>query len=447
MGFNVHPGKWKPESMYRALAFLMLCFGSMASATEVKSVRVRAGNEYTRATIELSDTAEYRVFTLAGPDRLVVDVINGRLRSSVDSSGKGLVRSVRSGQPEADRLRIVFDLTEAVRPKSFMLDKPDSSRRRLVVDMVPASAPKQPAQTTSTTVASAAALPVRDVVIAIDAGHGGEDPGAIGAKGTHEKVVTLKMAQLLAKRINAEPGMRAVLIRDSDVFIPLQTRFQKARDHKADLFVSIHADAALNRKAAGSSVYTLSTRGASNEAARYLAERENRSDLVGGVSLNGKDKMLAAVLLDLSQGATLEASAQAAEHVLASLTRMGKAHKRYVERANFVVLRSPDVPSLLVETGFISNPEEERKLNDNRHRERVAEAVMLGVRDYFHAAPPPGTWIAANVKSRAHVVARGETLSEIAVRHGVSVSKIRKANAIDGDLVRVGAVLKIPTSS
>ncbi|MEZ5468385.1 MAG: N-acetylmuramoyl-L-alanine amidase [Lysobacterales bacterium] len=410
-------------------------------------MRVRAGNEYTRATIELSDTAEYRVFTLAGPDRLVVDVINGRLRSSVDSSGKGLVRSVRSGQPEADRLRIVFDLTEAVRPKSFMLDKPDSSRRRLVVDMVPASAPKQPAQTASTTVASAAALPVRDVVIAIDAGHGGEDPGAIGAKGTHEKVVTLKMAQLLAKRINAEPGMRAVLIRDSDVFIPLQTRFQKARDHKADLFVSIHADAALNRKAAGSSVYTLSTRGASNEAARYLAERENRSDLVGGVSLNGKDKMLAAVLLDLSQGATLEASAQAAEHVLASLTRMGKAHKRYVERANFVVLRSPDVPSLLVETGFISNPEEERKLNDNRHRERVAEAVMLGVRDYFHAAPPPGTWIAANVKSRAHVVARGETLSEIAVRHGVSVSKIRKANAIDGDLVRVGAVLKIPTSS
>ena len=237
MGFNVHPGKWKPESMYRALAFLMLCFGSMASATEVKSVRVRAGNEYTRATIELSDTAEYRVFTLAGPDRLVVDVINGRLRSSVDSSGKGLVRSVRSGQPEADRLRIVFDLTEAVRPKSFMLDKPDSSRRRLVVDMVPASAPKQPAQTASTTVASAAALPVRDVVIAIDAGHGGEDPGAIGAKGTHEKVVTLKMAQLLAKRINAEPGMRAVLIRDSDVFIPLQTRFQKARDHKADLLV------------------------------------------------------------------------------------------------------------------------------------------------------------------------------------------------------------------
>jgi N-acetylmuramoyl-L-alanine amidase len=191
----------------------------------------------------------------------------------------------------------------------------------------------------------------------------------------------------------------------------------------------------------------LSTRGASNEAARYLAERENRADLVGGVSLNGKDKTLAAVLLDLSQGATLEASSLAAEHVLASLTRMGKAHKRYVERANFVVLRSPDVPSLLVETGFISNPEQERTLNDPKHRVRLAEAVMLGIRDYFHAAPPPGTWIAANVRIRAHVVARGETLSEIASRHGVSVSKIRQVNALNSDNVRVGAVLKIPTAS
>lgn len=449
MRFNAHPACSKYKSMSRALPLLLLFFASMATAAEVKSVRVKLGSDYTRATIELTDAAEYRVFTLAGPDRLVVDILNGRLRSSVDGGGKGLVRSVRSGQPEANRLRIVFDLTESVRPKSFIQNQSGRSQPRLVVDMVPASAPKSPAQTASKVAASdkAKGVQAREVVVAVDAGHGGEDPGAIGAKGTHEKMVTLKMAQLLAKRINAEPGMRAVLIRDGDVFIPLHQRFEKARDHKADLFVSIHADAALNRKAAGSSVYTLSTRGASNEAARYLAERENRSDLVGGVSLNGKDKMLAAVLLDLSQGATLEASAQAAEHVLASLTRMGKAHKRYVERANFVVLRSPDVPSLLVETGFISNPDEERKLSDAAHRDRVAEAVMLGLRDYFHAAPPPGTWIAANVKSRAHVVARGETLSEIAVRHGTSVSKIRQVNAMDGDVVRVGAVLKIPTSS
>jgi|JI10StandDraft_1071094.scaffolds.fasta_scaffold65741_4 N-acetylmuramoyl-L-alanine amidase len=443
MRFNVTLGDRKHHSMLRALFFLLVSTATIASATEVKSVRVSARHDYTRATIDLSDAPDYQVFTLENPDRLVVDVKRGQLRSSIDGDGRGLVKSVRTGQPQADRLRIVFDLAEAVRPKSFLQNPRDRSRHRLIIDMVASSTPLEPARS----VAQDTPVDAREVIIAIDAGHGGNDPGAIGAKGTHEKGITLKVAQLLAERINAEPGMRAVLIRDSDVFIALPTRFQLAREHKADLFVSIHADAALNRSARGSSVYMLSTRGASNEAARYLAERENRADLVGGVSLNGKDKMLAAVLLDLSQGATLEASALAAEHVLASLTRMGKAHKRYVERANFVVLRSPDVPSLLVETGFISNPDEEKKLNDAKHRTRLAEAVMLGIRDYFHAAPPPGTWIAANVRTRAHVVARGETLSEIASRHGVTVTKIRKVNALNSDMVRVGAVLKIPTAS
>lgn len=436
------------RSMLRAFVFMLIGIASAASATEVKSVRVREADNHTRATIDLSEAPDYRVFTLADPDRLVVDIRQGRLRGSIDGDGDGVVRKVRSGQPEADRLRIVFDLAGPVRPKSFMLDATGRARHRLVVDMLPASAAPAPlAVETPMSSQSAAPTGEREVVVAIDAGHGGQDPGAIGAKGTHEKTITLKVAQLLAERIDAEPGMRAVLIRDDDTFVQLHERFQKARSEKADLFVSIHADAALNRSAKGSSVYMLSTRGASNEAARYLAERENRADLVGGVSLNDKDKTLAAVLLDLSQGATLEASAVAAEHVLASLTRMGKAHKRQVERANFVVLRSPDVPSVLVETGFISNPDEEKKLNDPRHRVRLAEAVMLGIRDYFHSAPPPGTWIAANVKTRAHVVARGETLSEIASRHGVSVARIRKENALNSDMVRAGAVLRIPTAS
>jgi N-acetylmuramoyl-L-alanine amidase len=441
--FNAILGVRNARIMWRALVLLMIGVATAASATEVRSVRVRAGSDYTRATIDLSDSPDYRVFTLADPDRLVVDVKRGRLRSSIDGDGRGLVKAIRSGQPEADRLRIVFDLKEAVRPKSFVLDPAGRFRHQLVIDMASAATPTAPARVAK----GASPVDTREVIVAIDAGHGGNDPGAVGAKGTYEKHITLTVAKLLAERIDAEPGMRAVLIRDDDSFIPLHQRFQKAREHKADLFVSIHADAALNRNAKGSSVYMLSTRGASNEAARYLAERENRADLVGGVSLNGKDKMLAAVLLDLSQGATLEASSMAAEHVLASLTRMGKAHKRYVERANFVVLRSPDVPSVLVETGFISNPDEERKLNDPKHRVRLAEAVKLGIRDYFHAAPPPGTWIAANVRTRAHVVARGETLTEIASRHGVSVSKIRQVNALNSDNVRVGAVLKIPTAS
>lgn len=436
-----------PASMLRALLLSLAMMAPWAQATEVRSVRVKAGAEHTRATIDLSAAAEYRLFTLANPDRLVVDILGGHLRANIDGPGDGLVRSVRSGRPESDRLRVVFDLARPVKPKSFLLDSTGRKRHRLVVDMLPVAQADRPAVATSAEAPAPAAESQREVIVAIDAGHGGQDPGAIGAAGTHEKAITLKVARLLAERIDAEPGMRAVLIRDDDSFVPLTGRFQKAREHKADLFVSIHADAAHNRNARGSSVYMLSTRGATNEAARFLAERENQADLVGGVSLADKDRMLAAVLLDLSQGATLEASALAAEHVLASLTRMGKAHKRQVERANFVVLRSPDVPSLLVETGFISNPEEERKLNDPRHRARLAEAVMLGIRDYFHATPPPGTWIAANAKTRAHVVVRGETLSEIASRHGVSVRKIRQANALDSDLLRVGLVLKIPSAS
>lgn len=441
------------RSMLRALGLIGLILWmslTVAQASEVRSVRVSTGKDYTRATIELSADAQYKVFTLTGPDRLVVDLQNGHLRHAVDGKGRGLVRSVRSGQPTSDRLRIVFDLHQPVRPKSFLLPPADRHRHRLVIDMSAdggslASAPA--AASAAPMSAAAASAAQRKVVIAIDAGHGGQDPGAIGPAGTYEKNVTLTVAKLLAARIDAEPGMKAVMIREKDEFVPLRTRFEKARELKADLFVSIHADAALNRNAVGSSVYTLSTRGASNEAARYLAERENRSDLVGGVSLNGKDQMLAAVLLDLSQGATLEASSQAAEYLLSALTRTGKAHKRYVERANFAVLRSPDVPSVLIETGFISNPDEERKLNDPSHRVRLADALLAGVRDYFHAAPPPGTWIAANARTRSHVVARGETLSEIALRHRVSVAQIRQVNALNSDRVRVGEVLRIPTSS
>lgn len=454
-------------TMSRALGlilFLMLTclLRPCAEASEVRSLRISTGKDYTRAMIELSGPADYKVFTLTGPDRLVIDVKGGKLRRSVDGDGRGLVRSVRSGRPEPNRLRIVFDLHGPVDPKSYVLDPGERSRQRLVVDMMAARDFAQAAAPPIAAVAASAAstsIPApakaaaqapgggRKVVVAIDAGHGGKDPGAIGPGGTREKDITLTVAKLLAARIDAEPGMKAVLIRDRDDYIALRSRFEKAREHKADLFISIHADAAPNRSAIGSSVYMLSTRGASNEASRYLAERENRADLVGGVSLSDKDQVLAAVLLDLSQGATLEASAQAAEFLLSSLTRTGKAHKRHVERANFAVLRSPDVPSVLVETGFISNPEEEKKLADPGHRGRLADALLSGVRDYFHAAPPPGTWIAANTKVRSHVVARGETLSEIAQRHRVSVAQIRQVNALQSDRVKAGEVLRIPTSS
>jgi N-acetylmuramoyl-L-alanine amidase len=251
--------------------------------------------------------------------------------------------------------------------------------------------------------------------------------------------------------------MRAVLIRDDDTFVPLERRFQKARGAPADLVISIHADAAPSQAASGASVFVLSTRGASSQAARWLAESENAADLVGGVSLDDKDRSLSMVLLDLSQSATMRVSDDVATQVLAALKNVGKAHKREVERANFVVLRSPDVPSMLVETGFITNPGEERKLDDPAYRQRLANAIVGGVRSYFTRQPPPGTWFAARAEDPAvlagaprvagsYVVGRGETLGDIAARHGIGIDALRQANHKRNDRVRAGERLTIPAS-
>ena len=288
--------------------------------------------------------------------------------------------------------------------------------------------------------------PNRDVVIAIDAGHGGEDPGAIGKKKTREKDVVLRIARELKEAIDAQPGMQAVLTRDGDYYIALRGRYEKARKARADLFVSIHADAFTKSSVQGSSVFVLSARGASSEFARLLADSENASDLVGGVTLSDKDDMLASVLLDLSQSATREASNKVANDILGALKQTGKTHKNYVGHANFMVLKSPDVPSVLVETAFISNPSEEKRLTEKEFQQNMASAISRGVRNYFYSSPPPGTWIAANRDSSKHIVSRGDTLGEIANRYSVSVSKLRSANNINGDVIHVGRELIIPTS-
>jgi N-acetylmuramoyl-L-alanine amidase len=236
---------------------------------------------------------------------------------------------------------------------------------------------------------------LRPLIIAIDAGHGGQDPGAHGPGGSREKMITLAIARELARQVNATPGLKAFLIRDADVFVPLTQRYQRARSARADLFVSIHADASPSPDASGSSVFVLSQRGASSQAARWLASQENAADLVGGVKLQDKDDTLASVLLDLSQSATMQASEDTANQVLGGLKRLGRTHKQEIERANFVVLRSPDVPSLLVETAFITNPSEERRLNDPAQQAQLARAVLDGVNSYFRRQPPPGTLYAA----------------------------------------------------
>jgi N-acetylmuramoyl-L-alanine amidase len=427
----------------RTLLSLVLLLSPIAViAGEIQAVRVWAGPDYTRVVFDVSEPLDYKLFGLADPDRIVIDFRATRMANSASEvQPRGLLGGIRSGAREKSDLRVVFDLTGKSRPKSFLLQPAENFGYRLVVDLYPEQA-KAPARRVEDLVQTRD----RDVVVAIDAGHGGEDPGAIGPGGTREKNVTLAIAKELARLIDAEPGMRAELIRTGDYFLPHRQRYMRAREARADLFVSIHADAFTNRAANGSSVYILSPRGASSEAARWLAERENRADLVGGVSLDDKDDTLAAVLLDLSQGATLEASNRAAEAVLSGLSRVGKTHKRYVERANFMVLRSPDVPSLLIETAFISNPDDERRLRDPAHQRRLAAAVVDGVREFFIKAPPPGTWYAAHQDAEPlrHVVSRGETLTHIARRHRVSISAIRAANNLNSDLVKVGDVLRIP---
>ena len=421
------------------LLLLGLITGSAVSA-DLRAVRFRQADDHLRVVFDVSTAADYKLFTLRAPDRLVLDFAATQASNLHLPDAVGVVRNLRMGR-QGNNFRVVLDLAHAVAPKSFLLAPSGDNTHRLVIDLFDQQLQVAPVKTA----AQARPSGNRKVIVAIDAGHGGQDPGATGAEGSREKDITLAVAKTVAEAINAEPGLQAFLIRDRDLFIPLPRRHAIAREAKAELFVSIHADAFGSRAARGSSVFVLSNRGASSEAARMLADQENQADLVGGVSLGGKDSVLAAVLLDLSQSATMEASEVVASNLLRGLAAIGNLHKREVQRANFVVLRSPDVPSVLVETAFISNPNEERRLNSLAHRQRLASALVEGIRDYFSTVPPPGTWYAANPQRPSqHVVARGESLSLIAQRHQVSVAELRKANQLSSDNVWVGAVLKLP---
>lgn len=413
-----------------------------ASAVVVEGLRVWAGPDHTRAVLDVTGPVEYKLFELTDPGRVVLDLDASKLASDcVVPGGSGLLQRIRTGPRNGEDLRVVLDLAGKATPKSFLLKPAGEHGYRLVIDLYPDSTPavieRAPARATA-----------RDVVVVIDPGHGGDDPGAIGASGTYEKDIVLKVSKQLAEAINNEPGMHAVLTRDSDYYLPLKRRYQFAREHNADLFISVHADAFRSSDARGSSVWVLSPRGKTSEAARWLADRENRADLIGGVSLDDKGDTLARVLLDLSQGATMQISRDIADNVLAELAEIGPTHRGHVEKANFVVLRSPDVPSILVETAFITNPREERKLKSASHRRKLAQAILEGVREYFLEVPPPGSWFAARERNRPgqrHVVERGETLSAIAAHYKVSTASLRQANRLaDADLLRAGAVLQIP---
>jgi N-acetylmuramoyl-L-alanine amidase len=360
-----------------------------AANAAVRDVRVWPGSDATRVVFELSSGAQYTVLTLRDPDRVVIDFSSARLEMGDRPlpAGEGLIKRLRAATNGAG-LRVVLDVASPVDPHSFLVAPRAEQGHRMVLDLVPG---KSEAPSAPPVVKSTPSVSGRDIVVAIDAGHGGTDPGASGSASTREKDVTLAIARRLKQVIDAEPGMRAVLTRDGDYFLAHRVRIKRAREQQAHMFVSVHADAYRDRTVAGSSVYVLSARGASDEAARWLAERENAADLVGGVSLQDKDAVLASVLLDLSQGASMSASLDAAEKVLHELYRIGNVKRASVQQAGFLVLKSPDIPSMLVETAFITNPDEEARLNDPGHQQQLAHAIHAGVRAYFQANPPPGT--------------------------------------------------------
>lgn len=418
-----------------------------ALAGDVEGLRLWASPESTRVVLDLASPAEHRVFTLDGPDRIVIDLedADARLPNGLPQ-GSGFVDGVRTGmRPDGD-LRVVLDVNAAVKPKSFLLEPNDRYGHRLVIDLLPLAA-----QTQIKRVPRAAPQSGRPVRIAIDAGHGGDDPGASGPSGVREKDVVLEVARRLADEVHRQRGMEPLLIRDGDYFVSLRDRSERARNAQSDLFVSIHADAFRNGNARGATVYVLSEKGASDEAARRLAERENASDLIGGISLSDKDQLLARVLLDLSQSASISASSTAGSRVIEQLGRVTRMRKTQVQQAPFLVLKSPDIPSILIELAYISNPNEERALRDPGRQTEFARAIHAGVNDYFRSNAPPDSYLASNPPPIArpatrHVIERGETLSEIAERYRVSLARLRQSNQIRGDVIRIGQVLTIPSS-
>jgi N-acetylmuramoyl-L-alanine amidase len=390
-----------------------------AAAADILAVRVWPSQDYTRITLEhKTETLRYTTRILENPLRFVIDLEDATLTGALNeltariAGSDPYVQQVRVAQYQAKTVRIVFDLKQAVRPEVFSLPAIAQYQNRLVIDLFSAIdddplmrflASYEKSQATPPAVARAPSLsdpsaparprdqkPVVDrlVTIALDAGHGGEDPGAIGKRGTFEKDIVLSIARRLKRIIDEEPNMRAYLTRDGDYFVPLHVRVQRARRVQADLFVSIHADAWISPTARGSSIYALSDKGASSAAARWMANKENSADLVGGLNFRHKERAVAEVLLDMSTTAQIKDSLKLGRAMLQEIRGINALHKTQVEQAGFAVLRSPEIPSVLVETAFISNPDEEAKLKDEDYQEQMAQALLAGIRRYFRANPP-----------------------------------------------------------
>lgn len=416
-------------------------------AADIESVRLWRAPDSTRLVLDLSTAAEHNLFALQNPNRLVIDLSDSQLKTQFDKLdlANTPISGIRVAVRNKTDVRVVLDLKTTVSPKSFSLKANEQYSDRLVIDLFDKK------RVVSRSVEEVVKKKNRKIIIAIDAGHGGEDPGALGPRKVREKVVVFQIAKRIEKLFDSNPNFQGELVRSGDYYLAHRKRSQLAREKQADFFISIHADAFTDPQAHGASVYALSTKGATSEAARYLASKENRADLIGGasnLSLDNKDDVLAGVLLDLSMTATLSSSLEAGKYVLKNMGSVARLHKKQVEQAGFLVLKSPDLPSLLIETGFISNPKEARQLSSAKYQQRMADAIYDGLVQFYSENPPVGTLLAknGNAVARSYIIARGDTLSEIAVRHNTSVRKILRYNKMSSSTIRVGQRILIPSS-
>lgn len=435
----------------------------LAKVNQITNVRIQKYKHHCRLIFDASNAIHYRQFMLAHPERIVIDIDDTHFARVFEHSLliNTPIKDIRSGSHKNSKLRIVFDLKREVKVRTFTLHP--SKRRphyRLVLDLRWKKTKISTAMPRYRTAYHAPykLLPVqlapvpkrsRSIIIVIDPGHGGKDPGATGPRGTYEKTIVLKISRDLQRDINRQPGFVAYLTRKGDYYLSLRQRLAIARRYKADMFIAIHADAYKDRYAHGASVFALSRRGATSEAARWLATRENESELMGGVDLADKTNLLKSVLINLSQTATIRASLRIGQRIIHSLGNFARLHHRRVEQAAFVVLKSPDIPSLLFETGFISNPHEERKLRNRTYQQHIAAALMQGIRSYFMLSPPRNTWLSARkFKQRAsperYKVKKGDTLIGIAERFNVSLAQLRQLNRLHSSRLQAGQVVLIP---
>ena len=456
---------------WRVFVYLgLLCIGSAQAQVSVENVRAVTKDDSTRLVLETSDVVAYRKFHLSSPDRLVVDLRDTSTRLppalfELDDARIANVRAARRG----DGVRLVFDLTGDIPSKAFTLQAEDGRPARLVVDLLStiASTPEKPSPAAPTSKSEPVAVPVqskadtpapqaplRDIIVAIDPGHGGKDPGALGRGGVREKNVVLEIAKRLKAEFDAIPGFQGVLTRSGDTFIPLARRPQIAREKNADFFVSLHADSfPKDRRVYGGGVYALSLRGATSETARWLAKRENAVDLSHGVDLGDVEEDIRRVLLNMSMDSAIRISKQAGTKVIAEMKGVARMHRRQLEQANFVVLRSPDIPSLLVELGFLSNDQDVARLTKDSEQKKVAQAIRRGIVRYFEASPPPNTQLyvqtrgeGASTEARSYTVKKGDNLSKIAANNGGSLDRLSRANNLSSDNIRIGQRLSIPGS-